>query len=340
MLQQTKDSVLEQLGTIGSPSTLSGNDFELIVYENAVLHANETQFEGKLRHTDDREFPDIIAADFFGIEVKATKKDDWTSIGNSVLESSRVKTVEKIYMFFGKLGGSPDIMFRNYEECLKGIAVTHYPRYQIDMKLKSEDSIFSKMGTDYDTIRNSNNPVTQIRTYYRQQLKEGEGLWWIDDDIEREAPLSPVIKNFVSLDATDKDTIKADIFIRFPEVFTNSSKKFEKVPAFLAAKYGVVTANLRDNFTAGGQITIKYRGEEYRLPQITKELCRLAEQISTALEQTDEVMLSNSWQKKIVNFENAEQAWMNELDKITADMDYGVRLSELYSSAKSGEVKV
>ncbi len=325
--------------TIASPSSLSGNDFELIVFENAVIHANDTPFKGKLRHTDDREFPDIIASELFGIEVKATKKDDWTSIGNSVLESSRVKTVEKIYMFFGKLGGSPDILFRNYEECLKGIAVTHYPRYQIDMLLKAEDSIFSKMGTDYDTIRKSKNPVTQIRTYYSQQLKEGEGLWWIDDDIEREAPLSPVIKNFVSLDAADKDAIKADIFVRFPEVFTNSSKKFEKVPAFLAARYGVVTANLRDNFTAGGQVTISYRNKDYRLPQITKELCRLAMLVSTALSQADEVLLSNAWQKKIPNFENSEKAWMDELDKITSDMGYDVRLSDLYSAAKSGEVK-
>ena len=112
LLMATRRSTLESIALYGHPERISGNEFEEIVYENAKGCARGTSLDDRIIHTADRDFPDIVAADYYGIEVKATKKNDWTSIGNSVLESSRVSTVEKIYMFFGKLGGHPDIRFR------------------------------------------------------------------------------------------------------------------------------------------------------------------------------------------------------------------------------------
>ncbi|MGV9001872.1 MAG: hypothetical protein ACOH18_02860 [Candidatus Saccharimonadaceae bacterium] len=333
LLQRTKDSVLEQLSQIDKPSLLTGADFELIVYENAVLQAKQTEFEGKLIHTADREFPDIIATGRFGIEVKATKKDDWTSIGNSVLESSRIVTVEKIYMFFGKLGGTPDIIFRDYEDCLKGISVTHYPRYTIDMKMEQQNSIFKKMNTDYDTIRKSSSPVTAIRAYYKSLMKEGDALWWIGDDAEDMPNLSPIIKNFSSLDKATKDTIEADMFAYFPELLLDGTKKYERVPAFLASQHGVVSASVRDIFSAGGQVNVTYENESFRVPQVMGELLRLAPKIRKCLENKNEVQLSNYWQKHIENFTTAEDAWVREVDSNTLHMGLRVKASYLYLAA-------
>ena len=50
-------------------------------------------------------FPDIIAEKYYGVEVKSTKENHWTSTGSSIVESTRDKNVENIYMLFGKLGG-------------------------------------------------------------------------------------------------------------------------------------------------------------------------------------------------------------------------------------------
>lgn len=333
LLEQTKTSVLDQLKTIASPQGLSGADFELITFENAKLKAYGTPFQDKLVHTSDREFPDIVASGLFGVEVKATKKDDWTSIGNSVLESSRIDTVEKIYMFFGKLGGAPDIKYRNYEDCLRGISVTHYPRYQIDMLLDEDNSIFNKMGVDYDAIRSASNPVKTIRAYYRSQLKEGDALWWIGDDAEDMPSLSPIIKNFSSLDRESRDKIKAELFAFFPELFSESSKKYERIPAYLASQHGVVTANLRDNFTAGGQVDIKYNQETLRVPQVVGELLRLAPTVRSYLDGKTQVQLSNYWQKQIEDFSDAEEAWLREIDRISVSMSLPIKISELYISS-------
>jgi len=339
-LQSSKTSVLEQLAKVDKPSTLSGADFELITYESAVINAKQTPFEGKLVHTADREFPDIVAAGLFGVEVKATKKDDWTSIGNSVFESSRVTTVEKIYMFFGKLGGTPDVKFRNYEDCLKGISVTHYPRYQIDMLMDEANSIFKKMNTSYDTIRNSSNPVSAIRAYYKQQMKEGDALWWMGDDVEEMPSLSPIIKNFSTLDRITRDNIKADMFAFFPELLSDSTKKYERIPAYLAAQYGVVTANLRDNFTAGGQVEVKHEDDVYRVPQVIGELLRLAEKVRACLKDKNEVRMSNYWQKHIENFTTAEEVWLREVNRNTVHMNLPKKVSELYLGMLENKVQI
>ena len=42
-------------------------------------------------------FPDIIAEKYYGVEVKSTKENHWTSTGSSIVESTRDKNVENIY---------------------------------------------------------------------------------------------------------------------------------------------------------------------------------------------------------------------------------------------------
>jgi hypothetical protein len=102
LLSNSKKLVLDELNAINKPHLLSGNEFESISLNAAQKSAQGTVFENRIYQTADRDFPDIVANDYWGIEVKATKKDDWRSIGNSVLESSRISTVEKIYIFFWK----------------------------------------------------------------------------------------------------------------------------------------------------------------------------------------------------------------------------------------------
>ena len=81
--------------------------------------------------------------------------------------------VDDIYMLFGKLGGKvPEFKCRPYEEVLCDIAVTHSPRYLINMELSENETIFSKMGTTYDEFRTSADSISQVRKYYRERAKE------------------------------------------------------------------------------------------------------------------------------------------------------------------------
>lgn len=143
-----------------------------------------TNFNKKIQLIRGHRFPDIVAEHivekrFFGVEVKITKDNKWTSTGNSVLESTRVEKVERIYLYFGKLAAPPQFKFRKYEECLYEIAVTHSPRYLIDMNLKEGKTIFDKMGIAYDDLRKSPNPISFIVNHYRKSAQPGEepGGW-------------------------------------------------------------------------------------------------------------------------------------------------------------------
>ena len=110
--------------------------FEVDVFDNMNLAAKGTPFNNNIELISGHSFPDIITKNsFFGVEVKKTNKNHWTSTGNSVLESTRVKDVKTIYIFFGKLISPVDFKIRLYQDCLNDIAVTHSPRYRIDMDL-------------------------------------------------------------------------------------------------------------------------------------------------------------------------------------------------------------
>lgn len=331
LLLNAKSGTLTDIATYGHPERISGNEFEEIVYDNMKASACNTNLANQIIHTADREFPDIIAAGYYGIEVKATKKDDWTSIGNSVLESSRIASVEKIYMFFGKLGGTPDIRFRDYESCLKGISVTHYPRYQIDMNLAQGESIFEKMGISYDELRTMQNPISKIRKYYKQQMSPGDSLWWIDDETDNLPALNPVIRNLSSLSTIEKDQIIATTIALFPEIFSSSTKKYERIPAFLASQYGVVTANLRDFFTAGGQVKVMQDGHLIQVPQVVYRTRLLASKIHDTLKNKTKQDLENYWGHKITtDFIGADAAWCEEADKLYGDALHPHLISKQY----------
>lgn len=330
LLLNTRTGTLQSIRMYNNPERITGNEFEEIVYENAKGYARNTELDNRIIHTNDREFPDIVAADLYGVEVKATKKDDWTSIGNSVLESSRVSTVEKIFMFFGKLGGEPDIRFRDYESCLKGISVTHYPRYQIDMNLPDGKSIFDKMGVPYDELRLMKNPIKEIRRYYKTQMSASDSLWWIDDDAENIPALAPIIRNLSSLSAEEKDMIIASVMAYFPEVFSGSTKKYERIPAFLASQYGVVTANLRDFFTAGGQMQVQYGENCIQVPQIVYRVRQLAPKIHQFLDGKTQTILQNYWGHRLDNFAGADAAWCTEVDKMYGDAYHPHLISQQY----------
>ena len=147
LLEGTKTHSLQALGLLGeNAKKLNGDEFETVVYKNTLKASQNSPFEGHVFQTGPHAFPDIIARKYFGMEVKMTTGDKWVSTGNSILETTRVNDVERIYMFFGKFGGNFDVKYRLYQDCLCDVGVTHSPRYKIDMNLANGHSIFNKIG--------------------------------------------------------------------------------------------------------------------------------------------------------------------------------------------------
>ncbi len=295
-LMQKTDSLLNEEAKQKSEyfrerkGSLLEDDVKLAIEECA----KNSPFEGTIEKVSGQKFPDIIAAKYYGVEVKSTIEDHWTSTGSSILESTRVANVERIFMTFGKLGGDTvQFLSRPYEECLCGIAVTHMPRYLINMQLKKGETIFDKIGLSYDELRSLENPIRPVSRYYRSKLKPGESLWWTGDNGEE--TVSATIKLWKNLTKDEKRWYMAYGCVNYPEVFSGTYDNY----ALWLTSQGVVNTHIRDLFSAGGKEKFVLNdGTVVLLPAIYRKIKENKDLILKILQENGNF---NSWYDKVIS---------------------------------------
>lgn len=278
-------------------STRNGTELEKDVYQALCKAAENTAFERSIQLVSGASFPDIVARNYYGVEVKSTNKNHWKSIGSSILESTRNQNVKRIYLTFGKLGRPVQFKSRPYEECLSGISVTHYPRYQIDMELQEGETIFDKMGIPYDTLRSMESPVLPVARYYRSQLKEGESLWWANDENIESQAAPFTVRLWSSLSPEEKNHYTVLGYAFFPEILSyGNSQKYQRYALWLATDCGIINTNIRDQFSAGGQMDIPTaNGVFYGMPATYSRILRNRNLIIQTLLNEDEKTLQKFW---------------------------------------------
>ena len=275
-------------------SEFEPSTFEIELHTELCKAAENTKFQNTIELISGKKFPDIVINKKFGVEVKTTKRNHWKSTGNSVFENTRIDDVERIYIYFAKLADPIQFKFRKYQECLYDVAVTHSPRYLINMDLLTGESIFEKLGIDYDKLRLLENPTKPIIEYYRKITKTGEEPWWMSNDGDE--TFSPMVKLFSNLDWDEKNLLINSAMAFFPEVFGNTTAKYQRVASWLAARHGVVDSSLRDRFTAGGKVEIIVNNKTYKgLPRIFKNLSDNIQKVAKIIETTDLEDLRHYW---------------------------------------------
>lgn len=255
--------------------------------EDDVCHALEhcaqgTPFAGQIVKISGQKFPDIVVANYFGVEVKSTKDNNWTSVGSSILESSRVSGVELIYLTFGKLGGTVSFISRPYEQCLSGIAVTHMPRYLINMQLPLGNTIFDEMGISYEQLRHLDNTIAPVSNFYRSRLAPGESLWWAGSNADE--TVLDKIRLWRNVPLELKKLFKSYALVNFPQIVSGN---YDEYGLFLASQ-GVVDIHLRDQFSSGGKTAITLSdGSLIKLPAVFRRIFELIDTIVLTLAQED-----------------------------------------------------
>ena len=268
-------------------------------------------------------FPDIMTTEMYGVEVKSTNKDKWTSVGSSIVESTRSEFVERIYMLFGSLGSNPPAFrCKPYQECLSNIAVTHSPRYLIDMDLSQKDNIFSKMQTDYDSFRimDENDKISRVRDYYIQKARKEhktEMPWWMGESTS----VNLSIYNDVSLE------IKRDLGVRsyilFPSLFaSDTSHAYKCVALWLCNRYSLLCYNMRDLFSAGGKMkTLNGKPLEKPFPGAVGKLLDRHEDIEALLKHPDKEILQDIhdyWDFRHKNLD-LYGTWIKKIESVFAE---------------------
>ena len=295
-------------------STLSGRSLEPYVRDVMTDLAIGTPFENSIELIGGQKFPDIVAKKYYGIEVKTTTQNHWRTTGNSVLETTRVESVERIFMLFAKLVNPIEFRCRPYEEVLSEVVVTHSPRYLIDMNLEQGETIFDKIQMPYDTLRKKDNPIKPIVEYYKSKLKEGEELWWIGQEDNGKAS-NIIVKIWNNLPFEHRHFLIIKAMAYFPELFGNSNDKFGRVALWLITSESVVCPNVRDLFSAGGKGSIIIKETPYKnVPRIFLNLFEKVPQVVEAIISTPAMELSDYWRTNTTEKEKLTD-WIELINK-------------------------
>ena len=198
-------------------------------------------------------FPDIAIGEF-GIEVKFSLTDTWRSVANSVLESNRIASVKTVYIVFGKMGGVPEVQWGEYEKCVMHVRTSHVPRFEVE--LFPEKSLFDQLGIAYDQFRQlpMADKMTHIRSYARKRLKQGERLWWMDDEASHSEHSVPIAARlYTELPHEEKLRLRAEAVLLCPQIVkpSGAKNKYDDVALYLLTYHGVLAHQTRDLFSAG-----------------------------------------------------------------------------------------
>ncbi len=274
----------------------NGEDFEVCVVEAVEAVLAKSELVARVHYTPGgHAFPDIViefdCSSRYGIEVKSSTSKtsrNWKINGNSVLGSTK-EDVADTYIVFGKTAlGNQGFRYKRYEDAIANVAVTHSPRYAIDMDLEPNDTFFAKSGLKYRQITESDDPIGLITTYFKSQ---GQHAWWLSESTPA------AIRMLSDLTAAEQASLLGYCFAHFPEVFSNSSQKFRRCAMWLVAERSVVSASLRDSFTAGGKVDIPLYGANYKnLPHIFANLRNYRSEIVCALENASADELCKDWE--------------------------------------------
>jgi hypothetical protein len=242
---------------------VDGSKFEKVVFDTIkMIQSNTKEPYGNWIPTlvGGKKFPDIVLQvsdiEKFGVEVKTSKGDDWKTLGGSIMESTRVDDVTHISILFAKL--NPFVVRHKSFECaVSGVAVTHSPRYLIDLDVSPDKTIFKRINSDYDSIWQSEKPFEHFRQYFKDKAaREKTGLWWIDDEVAGSPDDLPgiQIQFFSKLPKDRKDYLINKSLILFPGIFSDVAD-YDEVSIWLV-NMGILNNSLRDLYSAGEKVSV------------------------------------------------------------------------------------
>jgi hypothetical protein len=291
----------------------SSSNFEEMVYEALKKSAIGTNFENYIEMVTGHKFPDIVFNNrFYGVEVKSLKHEGWSTFGNSIFESTRVENIDRIYILAGRLSAPIEFKYKKYEDCIDDIQVTHSPRYHIDMDVKEENTIFKKIGIPYETFRGLDDPLSPLRKYYKKKLKPGEGLWWLENDAEKIGNNNLVVKVLNDLPDDEREKIMVEGFARFPKLLGGDQSRYKKFATWLIVEHGLVSHNVRDFFSAGGQKKIVVDGKKYvGVPKIYFNLQRRVKEIKEEVDRLKPFTIYENWEIEDKYDTNKFKTWID-----------------------------
>lgn len=215
--------------------------------------------ETLISHHGGHSFPDVTLRNtHYGIEIKGAKAHRSFN-GNSVIASTMKPGLKKVFLMYW-IGDDKEVGYRNYFECVATPVVTHSPRFQLDIDLELNKSMFGsgedKVGLVEDIIFSGDSIDSEkiIQWMANKAKSKGESPWWITTD-ESVPAGSTGLSKFSNLSTDKKNNFLKEALLAFPKVFDKTSPtKYNGLFEWAIQKKSVYTT--RDDYSAGGKVEI------------------------------------------------------------------------------------
>lgn len=266
-------------------------------------------------------FPDI-AMGKYGVEVKFTLNDTWRSIANSVLETHRIDEVEHIYIVFGKMGGTPQVGWAEYEKSVIHVRTSHVPRFEVELPTDTatqKESLFQQMGISYDKFRllSMQEKMRYIRAYARKIHPDGR-LWWIEykDTDGHTTPLQARLYTNLSLE--EKTKLRAEAALLCPAIVKSgrSKNKYDDMVLYLLTYHGVLCHQARDLFSAGS--VANPNNDDNGGIYIQRALKLIENEMKEAALRMEDALFVEYWRES-VEPKNRIKKWLQKADSLAKD---------------------
>ena len=266
----------------------SAESFERTVAAELRVACN-TKRIGSVGHTfHPSAFPDILV-NGFGVEVKYTQRKTWHGTGNSIFEGMRDAKTKQIYLVFCR-SDLPEIRWSKYEDCIKGVRISHSPRYMLEMD--NDAGFFDDLGIPYNKFNSYSirEKMVHVREHVKARISEHEKLWWIDEEDSHTLPME--VRIYRLLPTELKVSLRAETALMCPQILKGSRQKgkYDQAAIYLLTQHGVVAPQIRDLFTAGS-VAGPERGGNYLL----RSLRRIEPEILAAARRLDDALFVEYW---------------------------------------------
>lgn len=295
---------MNQQARAGMPGYSNADELEETVLAQLKIACEDDANAEPTFH--DSAFPDIVV-NGFGVEVKFTSRSTWHGTGNSIFEGMRDEAASHVYLVYFR-SDIPEARWSRYENCIKGVRISHSPRYMIDMD--GGGNFFRDLDLTLEAFKDLDmkDKMVLVKEDVQKRLKEGERLWWFGDDQDHTIPVN--VRLYRNLDTSRQSALRAEAALMCPEIFQGSRKrsKYDGIAVYLLTQHGVLASNVRDMFSAGS-VAGPERGGDYILRSVKNNI----KAIRKAAAELDDALFVEYWGESCLP-ENRMTRWFELID--------------------------
>jgi hypothetical protein len=155
--------------------------------------------------------------------------------------------------------------------------------------------------------------MEHIRKFARGRLKQGERLWWLEDQADAGHSLPIQARIYTSLDQPEKQKLRAEAALLCPAIVkpANSRDKYYDATLYLLTYRGVLCHQARDLFSAGSVALNKNpeRGGNY----VLRSLVGIQDEMRQAAASLDDALFVEYWGASVPPERRIEE-WLKRAD--------------------------